>query len=234
LIGTPAEEARCLTGIGRTAHAQDRTGQAYDYLSEGLALSHAAGQRADVARSLVAIARVAFGQGLRERACRLAGAATAVREQLGLRTFSAPWPFTGTEEEEQQQHALVRWWQQGRSLGLSEAVQEAELLSEEGRQPGSRRRTAPLGDGPARTQKDNTSSDTASSAETTHPRMRLTEREYEIALLVSSGKSNPEIARALFIAPATAARHVANINRKMGFNSRAQIAAWITQHESAS
>ena len=234
LIGTPAEEARCLTGIGRTAHAQDRTGQAYDYLSEGLALSHAAGQRADVARSLVAIARVAFGQGLRERACRLAGAATAVREQLGLRTFSAPWPFTGTEVDGQQQHALVRWWQQGRSLGLSEAVQEAELLSEEGRQPGSRRHTAPLGGGPARTRKDNTSSGTTSSAEAPHPRMRLTEREYEIALLVSSGKSNPEIARALFIAPATAARHVANINRKMGFNSRAQIAEWITQHESAS
>src|SRR5699024_2126509 len=97
------------------------------------------------ARSGVGLARVAVGRGLRERACRLAGAATAVREQLGLRIFSAPWPFTGTEEDGQQQHALVRWWQQGRSLGLSEAVQEAELLVEDGRQPGPRRRTAPLG-----------------------------------------------------------------------------------------
>jgi len=30
----------------------------------------------------------------------------------------------------------------------------------------------------------------------------------------------------LFISPATAARHVANIMAKLGFNSRAQIAAW--------
>src|SRR5699024_11610747 len=110
-------------------------------------------------------------------------------------------------------------------------------LWEDGRQPDARRRRLPRDDGPARagrTQKDNTAAGTASAAEARRPRRRLTEREYEIALLVSSGKSNPEIARALFIAPATAARHVANINRKMGFNSRAQIAAWITQHESAS
>ncbi|WP_412759507.1 response regulator transcription factor [Nocardiopsis tropica] len=50
---------------------------------------------------------------------------------------------------------------------------------------------------------------------------------------MSSGRSNPEIARTLFITPSTAARHVANINRKMGFHSRAQITAWMEQHRAA-
>ncbi|MFL1432221.1 MULTISPECIES: response regulator transcription factor, partial [unclassified Nocardiopsis] len=64
----------------------------------------------------------------------------------------------------------------------------------------------------------------------TPPQERLTRRELEVARLVSRGRSNPEIARALFISPATAARHIANINRKMGFHSRTQIAAWIQSH----
>ena len=44
--------------------------------------------------------------------------------------------------------------------------------------------------------------------------------------LIASGRSNKAIAEELFISPATAARHVANIMAKLGFNSRAQIAAW--------
>ena len=69
--------------------------------------------------------------------------------------------------------------------------------------------------------------------ESVTPQQRLTKRELEIARLVSSGQSNPEIARTLFITPSTAARHVANINRKMGFHSRAQITAWMEQHRAA-
>ena len=60
------------------AHAQGSIGQAYDYLSEGLLLSHQSGQRAEAARSLLSIARLAFENGLREPACRLAGAAVAL------------------------------------------------------------------------------------------------------------------------------------------------------------
>jgi len=36
----------------------------------------------------------------------------------------------------------------------------------------------------------------------------------------------------LVISPATAARHVANIFTKLGFTSRAQVAAWAAQRES--
>src|SRR5437763_6991985 len=54
----------------------------------------------------------------------------------------------------------------------------------------------------------------------------LTPRERQVVELVASGRSNKAIAEELFISPATAARHVANIMAKLGFNSRAQIAAW--------
>jgi DNA-binding CsgD family transcriptional regulator len=56
----------------------------------------------------------------------------------------------------------------------------------------------------------------------------LTPRERQVAALVASGRSNRAIADELVISPATAARHVANILAKLGFSSRAQIAAWAT------
>ena len=56
----------------------------------------------------------------------------------------------------------------------------------------------------------------------------LTPREWEISELISRGLSNRAIADELVISPATAARHVANILTKLGFSSRAQVAAWAT------
>ena len=231
LIGAVSEEARCLAGIGRVAHAQGHTSQAYDYLSEGLLLSHASGQRAEAARSLVALARVAFSSGRREPACRLAGAATALRSRVGLPVRQAPWPFEDEERGRRRRRQLVTWWEQGYALSQSEAVREAELLAEEGRYPAPR---------PARRKRGGDATATAAtksapvpvppSPESASPGKLLTRRELEIAQLVSTGKSNPEIARTLFITSSTAARHVANINRKMGFNSRTQITAWIKRH----
>ncbi len=60
----------------------------------------------------------------------------------------------------------------------------------------------------------------------------LTAREREIAALIARGLSNRGIADELVISPATAARHVANIFTKLGFTSRAQVAAWAAQRES--
>jgi DNA-binding CsgD family transcriptional regulator/tetratricopeptide (TPR) repeat protein len=57
----------------------------------------------------------------------------------------------------------------------------------------------------------------------------LTNRELQIARLIARGRSNRAIAEELTISPATAARHVANIFGKLGFTSRAQVAAWIAE-----
>jgi len=56
-------------------------------------------------------------------------------------------------------------------------------------------------------------------------RFGLTEREREILLLLAAGRSNPQIAGALFISPKTASVHVSNILAKLGVDSRVEAAA---------
>ena len=55
----------------------------------------------------------------------------------------------------------------------------------------------------------------------------LTSRELQVARLVAGGRSNKEIAAALVISQRTAENHVEHILTKLGFTSRAKIAAWI-------
>jgi non-specific serine/threonine protein kinase len=47
-----------------------------------------------------------------------------------------------------------------------------------------------------------------------------------VVTLVAAGLSNPQIAKALVISRETAAVHVKHVLAKLGFTSRAQIAAW--------
>jgi DNA-binding NarL/FixJ family response regulator len=53
----------------------------------------------------------------------------------------------------------------------------------------------------------------------------LTSREREVLRLIAAGRSNKEIAAALFIAPKTASVHVSNILGKLGAGSRTEAAA---------
>ncbi len=59
--------------------------------------------------------------------------------------------------------------------------------------------------------------------------VRLTKRETQIAELVADGLSNREISEQLFISQRTAEGHVDRTMRKLGFNTRAQIAAWVVE-----
>jgi predicted ATPase/DNA-binding CsgD family transcriptional regulator len=55
----------------------------------------------------------------------------------------------------------------------------------------------------------------------------LTKRELQVAELIADGLSNKDIASRLVIARRTAEGHVEHILTKLGFTSRAQIAAWL-------
>ena len=50
----------------------------------------------------------------------------------------------------------------------------------------------------------------------------LTPRELDVLRLLVAGRSNPEIAEALFISRDTARTHVANIFRKLNVRTRAE------------
>jgi DNA-binding NarL/FixJ family response regulator len=54
---------------------------------------------------------------------------------------------------------------------------------------------------------------------------RLTPREREVLLLLVEGRSNPDIAEALFVSPRTAETHVTHILAKLGVTTRAEAAA---------
>jgi pimeloyl-ACP methyl ester carboxylesterase/DNA-binding CsgD family transcriptional regulator len=58
----------------------------------------------------------------------------------------------------------------------------------------------------------------------------LSARERTVAELVAAGRTNAQIARQLGVAERTAEAHVEHIRDKLGFASRAQIAAWAVQH----
>jgi non-specific serine/threonine protein kinase len=59
---------------------------------------------------------------------------------------------------------------------------------------------------------------------------KLTRREGQVAELVAQGLSNRQIATKLVISQRTAQGHVENILTKLGFTSRAQIAAWVVEN----
>jgi DNA-binding NarL/FixJ family response regulator len=65
---------------------------------------------------------------------------------------------------------------------------------------------------------------TTSPSATTTP---LSKREAEVARLVAEGLSNKQIATKLLISEYTVDSHVRSVLAKLGFRSRAQVAAWL-------
>ncbi|GAC1392916.1 MAG: hypothetical protein NVSMB31_11610 [Vulcanimicrobiaceae bacterium] len=66
----------------------------------------------------------------------------------------------------------------------------------------------------------------ASEASPANGALKPTNREREIAALVSSGQTNREIAEQLFLSERTIEAHLSNIFNKLGVSSRTQLTAW--------
>jgi DNA-binding NarL/FixJ family response regulator len=58
----------------------------------------------------------------------------------------------------------------------------------------------------------------------------LSQQEKHVLLLVSEGKTNREIAKALFLGEGTVRNYVSSILSKLGVNNRAEAAAYAVQH----
>jgi predicted ATPase/DNA-binding CsgD family transcriptional regulator len=205
-IDARPEIARCLSGLARVAMDLGATELAREHLTESLRLSRVTGSHIGVARGLESFAAFAARESEPERAVLLAAAADALREAAGL----PPLPGERTERylapaRRLGDQTVARLWAEGRGLSAEAAIDLALR--------------PPDAAGPARA----AARDYAGAA---RPPSSLTPREREIATLVATGRSNKAIAEELVISPATVARHVANILAKLGFRSRAQIAAW--------
>ncbi len=62
---------------------------------------------------------------------------------------------------------------------------------------------------------------------------RLSRRETEVLGLLAAGRSNREIAQALFLSPRTVQRHVANAYLKIGAHNKADATAYALRHHRA-
>lgn len=208
-INARPEIARCLSGLGRIALDLGDIKAARERLAESLRLCREIGTRIGMARGLQACAALAAGEDDAERAVMLTAAATALRATSGL----SPAPSGRADKYlaaaghlNEGTKALL--WARGLALSPEAAIDLAI-----GR-PALPPRPLEAAGGPA-------APPSASPG-------RLTAREREIATLIARGRRNRAIAEELVISPATVARHVANIMKKLGFQSRAQIAAWVT------
>jgi predicted ATPase/DNA-binding CsgD family transcriptional regulator len=227
--------ARCLAGLGRIAIEQSDLGTARRDLAESLRLSYAAGSRIGIARGLEALARLATLDGRADVALRLLGAVTALRESAGL----PPVPGARTQRYLDAaaglgQHAVTRLWAEGAAMTVAAAVRLALGEPAAGEQPPGAQPagTGPLAPAPHPAGAQGQASGPEGQAAAVPD--ALTAREREVVALIAAGKSNREIGMELFISPATAARHVANILAKLGYSSRSQIAVWAASAQSGS
>ncbi|MGF7236853.1 MAG: helix-turn-helix transcriptional regulator [Frankia sp.] len=111
-------------------------------------------------------------------------------------------------------------------LGAAPISHEAEAFARRARVP----LTDPTGNSDAgaaaSAEADPASSARSQPADALAP-FHLTEREREVLELLAEGRSNPQIATALFISPKTASVHVSNILAKLSVTGRVEAAALV-------
>lgn len=62
------------------------------------------------------------------------------------------------------------------------------------------------------------------------PAEKLTDREFQVMVLLAAGKTKDETAKTLFIGPKTVDTHRANLLRKLGLRNNVELSLFATQH----
>jgi DNA-binding CsgD family transcriptional regulator len=180
------------------------------WFAEGIAPSEELGDRGQVAHILEGLGIVAGARGEAGRAARLLGASEALINAIGLRGHTYYRPDRALYERvEAGARAKLGEAAFEAALGEGRAIEYALLEEQERKSPTlvsvPEQKPPPAG---ARAE-------------------RLTHREQEIALLVGRGLTNRQIAQELSISERTVEKHIGKILKKLGFSSRARIAAWV-------
>jgi predicted ATPase/DNA-binding NarL/FixJ family response regulator len=184
-------------------------------LVEGLELGCALAEPRWMIGALEGLAGLAATQHDAARCLRLAGAASAFREAIGEpcrpdRHARLARRLASARQMLEEKAAAIAW-EQGRAMSRDRAI--AYALD---------KTTAPAMVEPPKPH-----------SAITGPPDGLTPREHDVVRLVAEGLTNRRIAERLVISERTVGTHVANILGKLGFATRAQIAAWAAQRSSS-
>jgi DNA-binding CsgD family transcriptional regulator len=194
-----------IWGLGFVALARGHLEQAGVHLRDSLRIKRFFHDTLGLALALDVLAWTAAARGEGERAAVLLGGASQLWRTFGAQLFGSKHLMIRREQFEEQarqilgDHAFDAAFARGSDLTVEETL--TYTLQE---------RVA------------------AASMQSRRAATGLTRREREIADLVADGMSNKEIASTLVISFRTVEGHVEHILTKLGFTSRAQIAAWVT------
>ncbi len=202
--------AMALYNLGEAQIGRSEFDLARRHLSESLSISRKLGDRRRLAYTLSAVATLAAAEGDGERAAQLEAVAAIAVAQIGARTARRPYARQALPARIAARAVELRTGSASAQLaGLERATDEclAWLASPRGqrRSPGA-----------------------AAPVPTTYE--ALTRRERDVVGLLARGFTNRQIAAALVVTEGTAENYVQRVLSKLGFNNRAQVAAWAVEH----
>jgi predicted ATPase/DNA-binding CsgD family transcriptional regulator/TolA-binding protein len=234
-LGATGDIAEALIKLGRAAFLQNDYAGAHLLYERSLALFEALKDKMGIALCLMNLAGIviaatpvtesqAEGKETAETALRsaavsaasLLGTTQALMETVGfqLEPEDREWFSQYAHEVRNQlgEETFAEAWAEGQAMPIEQAIVNAQ--------------TIPAPPAPA--------GKALGEASPTHATIGadfggLTRREREVAALVTQGKSNRQIAAELVVSERTVEGHINKILSKLGFRSRAQVAAWTVE-----
>jgi len=210
-------KAHALAALGHLAQLRGDRERSAALRRESIRLRLELRDRRGLSDSLEGLAWTLSAQGHVERAARLLGAAEATRQMTGF-ALSAVHPYWAAERDREVaatraslgEDGFAAAWSEGQAMPLDAAVAYALAAD-----------PSPSVELPAAL---------ASPGPVNRSAVRLLSgREREVVALIAQGHTNRQIAEQLVISEWTADTHVRHILTKLGFRSRAQVAAWATE-----
>ncbi|MGV9865617.1 ATP-binding protein [Rhodococcus koreensis] len=191
-----------LWGAAMGAWRRGEGSRAKDLVTRGLQLARLVDDRISAMGCLELLSWIAVDDGAPRRAARLMGATEALARTVGSQSTIFPNAHLEHARFEQEARQAIgdRGFETEFRQGLGTRFDDAAAYALE---------------------------ETGPSDSSVEPgATSLTRREQQVAELVAEGLTNKAIAARLVISQRTAQGHVEHILSKLGFNSRAQIAAW--------
>ena len=198
--GDPWTRSHALWGMGLVHWRTGALAEAEQLQTEAFRLIQQVDDRNGIALRIDALAWLAAARGDWVRAARLSGAADATWRSIPARSPEPLVPFIDECARQGSEALGAAGWQAEYDRGRSLDRSDVLVLALGEPPPPNRRQSDDL---------------------------PLTRRQQEVAHLVAQGLTDREVATRLSISVRTAESHVEQILARLGFRSRAQIAAWV-------